>query len=70
MSLDENIKELEKIANKLEDANLSMEEGVALYEKGAEIAKACYDELNKVKGKVNIIEKDLEKYKEENFDWE
>ena len=70
MSLDENIKELEKISSKLEDPNLSMEDGVKLYEQGAQIAKACYDELTKVKGKVNIIEKDLEKYKEENFDWE
>ena len=70
MNLDESIKELEKIATQLEDVNLSMEDGVKLYEKGAEIAKSCYDELTKVKGKVNIIEKDLEKYKEENFDWE
>ena len=33
-----------------------------------ELAKECYEELNNVRGKVNIIKQDLEKYREESLD--
>jgi deoxyribonuclease-4 len=35
---------------------------------GIELAKSCYEELNSIKGKVNIIKQDLDKYKEEVFE--
>ena len=52
----------------MEDANLTMTDGVALYEEGIQIAKECYDELNEVKGKINVIRKDLDSYREESLD--
>ena len=52
----------------MEDANLSMSDGVKLYEQGVLIAKECYEELNSVKGKINVIRQDLEKYREESLD--
>lgn len=68
MELEKKIKELESIANKLENPDLGMDEGVLLYEQGVNIAKECYKSLNEVRGKINIIKQDLETYKEESFD--
>lgn len=68
MNFDEKLKELKKITEQMEDPNLSMSEGVKLYEKGVELAKSCYDELNGIKGKINVIKQDLDKYKEEVFE--
>ena len=68
MELEKKIKELELIANNLENPDLGMDEGVSLYEQGVTIAKDCYKSLNEIKGKINIIKQDLETYKEERFD--
>lgn len=68
MNFEDKIKELQEITTKMEDSNLSMSEGVMLYEKGVGLAKECYEELNNVKGKVNVIKQDLEKYREESLD--
>ena len=45
-----------------------LDEGVALYDKGTKIAKECLKELNEVKGKITIIKKEIDSYKEEDFD--
>ena len=68
MDFEDKIKELQDITTKMENADLSMTEGIALYEKGVVLAKECYEELNNVKGKVNVIKQDLEKYREERLD--
>jgi len=68
MSFEDKIKELQAITTKMEDSNISMSDGVALYEKGVLLAKECYEELNSVKGKINVIKQDLEKYREESLD--
>ena len=52
----------------MEDPNLSINEGVKLYEQGVTLAKECLSELNDIKGKVNVIKKDLDAYREENLD--
>lgn len=68
MKLDENLKKIEDIVASMEDPNLSINEGVKLYEQGVNLAKECLAELNDIKGKVNIIRKDLDAYKEESLD--
>jgi exodeoxyribonuclease VII small subunit len=68
MNFEEKIKELNSITEKLEDPSLPMNEGVKLYETGVAIAKECFQELTVVKGKINVIKQDLEKYKEESFE--
>lgn len=68
MKLDENLKKIEDIVSSMEDPNLSINEGVKLYEQGVTIAKECLSELNDIKGKVNVIKKDLDAYREENLD--
>lgn len=68
MELEKKLKEIEEIVSKLENPDLNMDEGVILYEKGAQIIKDCYEVLNATKGKVNVIKKELESYKEEALD--
>ena len=68
MKLDENLKLIEDITSKLENPDISMDEGVKLYEQGVNIAKECLAELNEVKGKENVIRKDLDTFREELLD--
>lgn len=65
MSIDEKIKKLQEIAEKLESNNVTFEESLVLFEQGGELAKQIYDELNKAKGKVTVIKQELDKFKEE-----
>lgn len=68
MEFEKKINELQDITKALENPDIKMDEGVELYQKGVEIAKECYTMLNEVKGKVNIIKKDLETFREESFE--
>ena len=55
MGFDEYSKRLQEIITTLEKNNLSIEEGIKLYEEGVEISKKCYDILNKSKGKITFL---------------
>lgn len=68
MELEKKLKEIEGITVKLEDPGISLDEGVKLYEQGTILAKECLAELNSAKGKINVIKKELDAYKEEALD--
>ncbi len=68
MNFEEKISKLQSICAKMEDENLGLDEGLKLYEEGANLAKDCYSDLNTIKGKVTVIKQDLDKYKEEFLD--
>lgn len=61
-------KQLQEIALKLEDENLSFSEAQKLYEKGSELVKFCLSSLDEVKGKITIIKKELDQFIEEKFE--
>ena len=61
MSYEEAAKELEGIIAKLENGNFSMSEAMKLFERGEELAKVCYQELNAARGKLTIIKETLGK---------
>lgn len=65
MNYEKNIKELEKIVQKLSDEKMSVEQGLELYERGIELAKDSLKELNGVKGKIEVLNKELEKLEAE-----
>ena len=60
MKYENNVKELEKIVQQLSTGKLSVEEGLALYQKGIELARDSLNELNSVKGKIDVLNKELE----------
>ena len=68
MKIEDGIKKLQEITVSMENPDLGISEGIKLYEEGVTIAKDCYAELNKVKGKINVIKQDLEAYREESLD--
>lgn len=68
MELENKLNKIEEIVEKLENPDISMDEGVKLYEHGVNLAKECLTELNGVKGKINVIKKELDAFKEESFE--
>ena len=61
--LEQDIKRLEEIAKKLEKG-VSLDEGLKLYEEGCKLAQNCLKELDKAKGKIVMIQKELDKKEE------
>jgi exodeoxyribonuclease VII small subunit len=49
------IAELKEIVRKIEDGSLSLDESIALYERGAELIKQCEDLLEHAEMKVREI---------------
>lgn len=46
---------LEKIVDKLENGNVSLEESIKLYEQGKKISATCYDKLKKAELKITEL---------------
>ena len=65
MSIDDKMKKLQEIADKLDKNEVTFEESVKLFEEGNKIIKELYAELNSAKGKITILKQELDKYKEE-----
>ncbi len=49
---EKSIKELEKIANNLENEQISLDESIALFEKGVKLSKDCSEYLESAKQKI------------------
>lgn len=60
MNYEKSVRELQEIVEKLSTEKISVEEGLALYEKGIALAMESLKELNEVKGKIEILNKKLE----------
>lgn len=56
--LEQNIKRLEEIAEKLEKGT-TLDESLKLYEEGCKLAKTCLNDLEKAKGKIIMIKKEF-----------
>lgn len=65
MTLDEKINRLKEIVDKLENSEVTLDKGIELFEEGTSLAKECYTALNETKGKISVIKKDLDTFKEE-----
>lgn len=68
MSLDENIKKLNELTEKMEKGDVGLDESVKLFEDGAVLVKLCLAELKEAKGRISILKQDIEKYTEEEFE--
>ncbi len=68
MNIDEKLKKLQEIADKLDKNEVTFEESLKLFEEGSKIVKELYSELNNAKGKVTILKQELDKFKEEGMD--
>lgn len=57
ISFEDALKELEKIAEKLEKGQLTLEESIKAYERGMELKKICTDRLKEAEGKIELLTK-------------
>ncbi len=64
ISYEEATKELNSIINKIEKENIPMSEALKLFERGQELIKICYTELDRAKGKLTEIKENLGKLEE------
>ncbi len=68
--LDEKIKELENILEKLERDGTTLEEGVALFEKGVALTRECMEELTAGKGRIIRLKKEMDELIESPYETE
>ncbi len=54
-TLEELISRLEEIASLIQSGDIGLEESIAYYEEGQQIAKECYQRLSAIQKKLDII---------------
>ena len=59
MQYEETIKKLQQIVAKLDDEKTGIEESLSLYSEGIALAKDGLTQLDKFKGKIELLNKDL-----------
>ena len=67
-NFEETVTELEKIAQELENGNLSLDEAIKKFEIGMELSKKCTDYLESAEKKINILVEKNGEMVEENFE--
>lgn len=67
IDFEKEMKELEQIANKLEEGKLTLDESVNKFEEGMKISKECNDYLKNAEQRITKIIVDNGEIKEENF---
>ena len=60
MNFEESLKALQKIIEKLEDRNTTLDEGIAQFEKGVTITRDCLEIINGSLGKISLLQKDMD----------
>jgi len=56
-SFEKNLERLDGIVRELEDADLSLEKALQLYEEGMKLSESCHKQLEEAEGKVEILTK-------------
>ena len=69
MNYEEAIKELEEITEKLNEGKVQISEATKLFDRGVELSKFCYKELNNLKSKVTVVKEELGTLLEEEEQW-
>ena len=70
MTFEEILNELTKISDSLENGNLSLEEGIEIYNKGLELSKKAISILKESKGKITLLNDELGKLADMAFEVE
>ncbi len=54
-SFEEQMAELEKVVERLERGDLSLEENVSLFERGMQLSSACKEQLARAESRVQVL---------------
>lgn len=68
-SFEKNLGELEKVVKALEDTNVSLDDMIALFEKGVGLTRECTSALDAAEQKITVLMKNREtgQIEEQNF---
>lgn len=55
VSLEERFDELDKMIEKMESEDITLEESFAEYQKGIEMIKLCHEEIESIESRVRIL---------------
>lgn len=67
MNFEENIEQLEKVVQELENGNLNLEDSIKKFEEGMKISKKCNDILEEAEKKITVLIKKDDDIQEEDF---
>ena len=59
-NFEKNLSELEKVVKALEDTNISLDDMIALFEKGVGLTRECTSALDKAEQKIPVLMKNRE----------
>ena len=54
-SFEQQLAELEKVVDQLEQGDLPLEKNVALFERGVELSRACKAKLSDAESRINVL---------------
>ena len=66
--LEDNLKQLALLAEKLENKNITLEEALALFERGVKLTRECLEAVNASRGKLTELSKEMDKLIERPLD--
>ena len=68
-SFEQDLKRLEKIVERLEEEEVSLDESMKLFEEGVKLSRRCTERLDKAEAKVSILVKNRKgEFEERPFD--
>lgn len=67
MTYEDSVKKLEEILQSLESQEISLDEAMKLFEQSVELSKICFEKIKQTQGKVEIIKKELDGLKVQDF---
>lgn len=66
MNLEEKLAKLDKLADEIEDGNVSLEKSLEIFEQSVQLAGECMSALNDCKGKLVVLQEKARKITDEN----
>lgn len=67
MKFEESMQNLDVIVKEMESGKLSIDESLEHFSKGIKLCEECLNQLNEAKGKVTILQKQMNEIVEKNF---
>jgi len=67
MQFEKKLNELEQIVQKLEDKNITLADGITLFEQGLLLTKDCLKSLNESKSRITSVKEEMGKLLEQSL---
>ena len=68
MNFEENMEQLEKVVQELENGKLNLDDSIKKFEEGMNLSKKCNEILEEAEKKITVLIKNGDKIEEEDFE--